>query len=392
MQTKYERLLEAMQELKTGQGTDLDEYLLALEKRIKKSHKSADTKYFQLLIELEYLASGFTRDRKKWIHVYEPFSKQCQIILNNEDINHRQDHIFAYILYRTEFFRLMRQDQVETKLSFRAYGVNTLGKLIKMTVENITENVRTIDHKIKRDIEKRNVLAEISACMYSIRDPNFDPFNNPFTHKNVTGKFHPESDKCFYRAKAFYDPEYINYFDNLNRFNIKEFKDKTPKNMLKSLEDLTNAANDLYLNSDSKKSGLENCKELLDQIFQYVYEAQQIHAMQLENPNLSVDHSKINKLVNRAGKIKIRIDSLDKTVPHDSLHWSKILKVALGTLLIGLLWIIPSLLVSGKDSSFRHNPVVSKAQELYEDINTLNEKIQRKAAVPSEQKNISRGP
>lgn len=210
--------------------------------------------------------------------------------------------------------------------------------------------------------KEQDKLLQILICCESRKTTNFDPFTSINKIKGALQKSFPGLERYRYKAYALSDPPYLEYFRSLAQFNKKELSDYLPSEMKDYLDDLKEEAHRLYFNPESTTPAKNACKEMLDGIFSYV---SAIVAQKKQKP--PINDQQITSLLAKAEDVKVKIDSLEQLAPK-SCDWKKIIILSLSTLLFGLFFIIPSILIYKADSSFVHSPAVTQARAFVEQV------------------------
>lgn len=319
------------------------------------------TKYYVLLINLEIMSQGAMGTKMGSHQLSAQTTALIQDILSHQV--DRKDHQFAYLCYRAKHLGLISNDNAaEYVRNLKAIIDSGRDLNLLMTVFK-----KTIPKKASQELqnetstERRASLQEFLECADNFGELEFDPLLQP-NRKDASfafERFVPNSQvKC------------DEYAESLRTFDKLISSTKVPKEMKSSINEALNAASYFYRHADVSDLNKTNCKNLLKSMSALLNQASEFYDP-AQGKNLK--SAELRKLLDLAHNIVKNVDKLEGVSPRQDLHWKRIIIATFATLLVGLLvWIIPSITCCGRNSFFRHEPLVTELRGI---INKIQDDI-----------------
>lgn len=194
-----------------------------------------------------------------------------------------------------------------------------------------------------------------------------------FSNDNEKG-VSSQYNNIYYYARGRTDKKYNDFKNTLMK--LVEPNENLSSDMKVTFKAIATLANSLYQDKKTPEDTKDNCHKLLSELDDFSIKISQIRADQRKNGETEENKQALKKEIKNVEKMAESLNDKINQLSADTSdkRWGRILGLAIGTLGIGLFWIVPSL---RSDSDFfktphKHHSIVSEARKIIKQAEPLN--------------------
>lgn len=369
MKTKYEALRGQLEQNQLARLPVIQDLLRDVDSA-RREFKSDQSffRYLALLINFQVMAQGSIGTAAG----SEKIDSETLGVIK-EILSDKIDHLdlqFSYICCLAQRLNLADRDKLIERLASATTLENSSLSLSHLKVTSIANVLSAVKKCLNQENNsaRRIMLLNLQQCCEKFTDKNFDPLTMPGQQDYISS---------LQRFCVGPDQKPAAYFETILKLEKEEQNTRLTQEIRSSIAILKNGAAQFFHNFALDIPSKNQCNTLMNKIHKFLTDAVNIQIQRNNSEASAPDTLQLHELLLQATDIRKSITQLESVAPRTELNWTRIIVVSALTVLVGaLLWVIPSLAISGQSSFFRKSPLISEARELVENIEgDLSERI-----------------